>query len=146
MGDLRTVTERAQGFLAANFSTKLGDRPGLFFVDAGSTTVKVIISQAADQPDGPVWINVMAGLLFGASPTPELFKHTALHADDYRMEHLSAFENDEGLIDIWFTHDLLGDFLDEDELGFAVGGVAGRGDELDDELQRQFGGKRVADL
>ncbi len=45
-----------------------------------------------------------------------------------------------------WTHTLLGDYLDEEELHNAVGAVVTTADRLDDELQSRFGGKRSEDL
>ena len=50
------------------------------------------------------------------------------------------FEGDEG-ITVTFSHNLLGDYLDAEELMYAVGGVASSADELDDELVAKFGGR-----
>jgi hypothetical protein len=44
-----------------------------------------------------------------------------------------------------FRYALLADYLDEDELSTAMWSVIGTADELDDELQKQFGGKRWVD-
>lgn len=46
---------------------------------------------------------------------------------------------------IFFTHSLLGDYLDEDELVRAVTGMLVVADEIDDELEKQFGGRRFHD-
>jgi hypothetical protein len=43
---------------------------------------------------------------------------------------------------IGYSHSLLGDYLDEEELGRAVGGMLFVADNLDDELEKQFGGSR----
>jgi hypothetical protein len=44
-----------------------------------------------------------------------------------------------------YKYVLLADFLDEDELSTALWAVIYTADELDDELQKQFGGKRYID-
>ena len=85
-------------------------------------------------------INVEAPLLFKVKATPELFKHVALHADDYIFGHLSAKETDDGVM-VLFTHSLLGDYLDSEELASTVIGILGVGNSIDDELQKQFGGE-----
>lgn len=43
---------------------------------------------------------------------------------------------------VWFIHNLLGDFLDEDELVTAVQMVAQQADEHDDVIRDVFGGRR----
>lgn len=44
-----------------------------------------------------------------------------------------------------FSHTLLGDYLDEKELGHGVFGILQGANEWDDELQKKFGGKRWVD-
>ena len=44
-----------------------------------------------------------------------------------------------------FSHTLLGDYLDPEELRSAIGAVATTGNDLDDEVQDRFGGERWAD-
>jgi Putative bacterial sensory transduction regulator len=81
--------------------------------------------------------------LFGLAPTPELFRHVALHADDWHFGHLSLTENrDDDRLKLWLTHSLLGDYLDVEELKTAVATMAKTADQLDDELRATFGGDR----
>ena len=113
---------------------------GLFAVDSGSARVLVLCDEwaGADQ----TLVHVFAPLLQGVKPSPELYEHVALHADDYLFGHLSARPEDDGTIAVMFTHVMLGDYLDPEELKHAVGGVLAPADILDDELQARFGGKR----
>jgi Putative bacterial sensory transduction regulator len=90
-------------------------------------------------------VNVICPVLFECPASPELYEHIALHADDYLFGHLSAQKADDGTISIYFTHTLLGDYLDPDELKHAVGGVVTTADQLDDQLKARFGGKRFHD-
>ena len=81
-------------------------------------------------------------LLYGVTGTDELFRHVALHSDDWHFGHLSLTENDDGHYKLWFTHSLLGDYLDVEELKTAVATMAKAADGLDDELKDSFGGER----
>ena len=84
--------------------------------------------------------------LFEVPLTPELYKHVAIHADDWWFGHLFVVPNEEtGLGTVVARHVLMGDYLDKDELLYAVKGVAGSGDDIDDRLKEQFGGKRYED-
>ena len=85
-------------------------------------------------------------LLFEVPLTPELYKHVAIHADDWWFGHLFVVPNEEtGLGTVVARHVLMGDYLDKDELLYAAKGVAGSGDDIDDRLKEQFGGKRYED-
>jgi hypothetical protein len=44
-----------------------------------------------------------------------------------------------------FRHAILGDFLDEDELMTSLAAVVTTADELDEQLQKMFGGRRAID-
>ena len=89
---------------------------------------------------------VSCSLLFEVPLTPELYKHIAIHADDWWFGHLFVVPNEEtGLGTVVARHVLMGDYLDKDELIYAVKGVAGSADDLDDRLREQFGGKRYED-
>ena len=88
-------------------------------------------------------VRISLPLLFGLAPTPELFRHVALHADDWHFGHLSLTERaDDGRLTLWLTHTLLGDYLDVEELKTAVATMARTADSLDDELRSTFGGER----
>lgn len=93
------------------------------------------------EEDTLVTINVP--LLYGVTPTPELFRHVALHADGWYFGHLSVSQPEgEDRVKLWLSHALLGDYLDVEELKAAVAAVANTADGLDDELRASFGGQR----
>ena len=91
--------------------------------------------------DGPTVVHLEAPLLFDVPESDDLFEFIALHADDYVFGHLSARRTKDGIL-VMFTHTLLGDYLDAEELIQAAVAVVGVGNELDDDLQRTYGGTR----
>ena len=105
----------------------------------GSAHVFVRCSPFGDD-ESVVFISIP--LLFGLEPSQELFRHVGLHADDWHFGHLSLTETDDGDYKLWFTHSLLGDYLDVEELKTAVATMAKAADGLDDELKATFGGER----
>lgn len=77
-------------------------------------------------------------------PSPELFKYIAIEGQQYFFGHLRYVPDvDQGLLS--FEQTLLGDYLDSDELMSSLAALANTGNELDEELQRRFGGKRFID-
>lgn len=86
-------------------------------------------------------VQITAPVLFEVPPTPELFEYVATNADNWLFGHLSA-TRDEGTVHIFITHTLLGDYLDAEELRAAAFGIAISTNELDDEMQQRFGGRR----
>jgi hypothetical protein len=76
--------------------------------------------------------------------TPELFKYIAIEGQQYYFGSLRYLPDvEQGLVS--FEQTLLGDYLDSDELMSALAALASTGNDLDDELQKRFGGKRFVD-
>lgn len=86
------------------------------------------------------WVVITIPVLVGLQETPELLDFVA-HDDDYIFGHLYLERWEEGTT-LMFGHSLLADYLDEAELGHAVGGMITSADRLDDELKGRFGGHR----
>ena len=77
-------------------------------------------------------------------PSPELFKYIAIEGQQYFFGHLRYVPDvDQGLLS--FEQTLLGDYLDSDELMSSLAALANTGNELDEVLQKRFGGKRFVD-
>ncbi len=141
MADKALVKAKVQGFLADGWSAKLhGDG---FVLELESAVMEVRVAQREDTPDGRVLIYLSSPFLWNVPATPEVFKYVALNADNYTFGHLSAYEDDHGSLTLYFSHTLLGDYLDQEELDTAIGAVLNTANDLDDELQKQFGGKRT---
>ena len=138
-GDVAAARAKVQQYLTQNFNNINVDADGNHSLRNGSTRM-FVRTQTQDHLD---WTAVILEipLLNKVKETTAVFEHIALHADDYIFGHLSVTRGDEGLI-IWFSHSLLGDYLDEAELCRAVGGMLSLADDLDDALQAEFGGDR----
>jgi len=137
--NVSAVKDKVQRIVASRFSHVELRENGDVSLRQNSAQVFVKCWSSAD--DGPVFITLTVPLLLRVQPSPELFKHIALHADDLVYGHLSAFEDEKG-VNIVFSHLLLGDYLDEQELFAACTEVLANADALDDELKAKFGGLR----
>ena len=84
-------------------------------------------------------------MLCGVPLTPELYKWVATEGQAYFFGHPGVVERENGLGDIHFRHNLLGDFLDPEELKWGVLALGDTADDLDDELQARFGGKKFTE-
>jgi hypothetical protein len=105
-----------------------------------------LVVDVIDQDDR-VLVKVAAPIAFGVSTSPELFEWLARHCGDHFFGSFEIFDDDDGgtvTFGIYYT--LLGDYLDPAELSAAVSAVAGAADELDDDVTKQFGGRRYTDL
>lgn len=115
-----------------------------------STQVRVQVVDWGTNSDGDPrsLVRVAAPILWGVRPSAELYEWVAREGGGYLFGHVVVFDDGEnpGSVFLLMTHTLLGDFLDEEELSAAMWGVLSTADNLDDELQQRFGGKRLADL
>lgn len=141
MSDVETVKQKVEAFLTSQGRVGL-DSDGDYSLGAGSTRVFVRVGA---HPNGKATtVFVMAPVLIGAPATPELYEYVAT-TDTYIFGRLVAIKSQTGDVNVFFSHMLLGDYLDREELLYAVGGVASSADDMDEELQAKFGGKRFSE-
>ena len=138
-GDVVATRAKVQQYLTQNFRDINVDKDGDYSLRRGSTRMFVSI-RTHDDGDW-TWVTLQIPVLLKVEETPAVFEYVALHSDDYIFGHLSASRSDDGLA-IVYSHSLLGDYLDEEELARAVGGMLYVADKIDDELEKQFGGVR----
>lgn len=142
--DLDLLTTKVQRILAGFLSdVRLADKGG-FMVAYESTMVVVSPRQMDDERTSVVLYALMNQ---NVPATPELFKWVATNTDEYMFGHigLHMLEGDDPKCNLVFSHTLLGDYLDPEELRSAIGAVANTANRLDDEVQNRFGGERWAD-
>ena len=90
-------------------------------------------------------VNVYAIATIDVPPSEALFRFLALNPDAALFGHLGAVER-EGVIDVLFSHRLLADSLDKEELEQTVATVATTANEVDDVIVQRFGGRRYRDV
>ncbi|MDR2379226.1 MAG: YbjN domain-containing protein [Bifidobacteriaceae bacterium] len=140
MGNLDQLRGTIQRHLQSVFNQITIDSDGDFSAQLGSSRLFIRPETAGSDDDAPTIVSLWVILLRNVADSPELYEHIAFHADDYRFGHLSLHRADDGSVTVLFTHQLLGDYLDEAELGFAATAMLHTADGLDDKLQAQFGG------
>jgi hypothetical protein len=138
-GSIEETHEAVLAILAQNAELEMHDEGGIISVPRGSTEVFVLIEEILD---GHSWIVLTSPLLRDVSPSAAMFEYVALQADRFRWGHLSARRHEDGTVSLWLTYGLLGTYLHEDELKLALETLARAADEVDDVLQRRFGGTR----
>lgn len=113
---------------------------GNLWLRQGSTLVVINIADWGERTlvrlAAPVALNI-------TQVTPEL---TRFLAEKNHQLLFGKFSLDTQGNGVWYEHVLLGDYLDAEELVVAVAAIALTADELDEEVARLSGGKRVADL
>ena len=131
------VTAKVQRILTQEFGRVSVDSSGAFLVEEGSATAFI---QCVDL-EGMVVVELCAYVLVDVPLTSELFRYAALEAG-HVFGHMSVLDDERSDLGILtFSHTLLGDFLDKEELLVALEWVLGTADEVDDELQARFGGE-----
>lgn len=130
------VKAKVQRILTEEFGTVSIDRDGDFSVTYGSAMAFITFADLEQF----VVVEIAAYVLSDVPVTPELLRYAALEGG-HVFGHMSVLVDDGGDTGtLVFSHTLLGDFLDKDELLLALEWVAGTADDVDDELQAQFGG------
>lgn len=125
MATVEQTTMKVQRLLTGPLGLKIGLERDIFsivFSDL-STSVQIRIHEwVKDQEGEPQTLVLISSLILkDVKPSAALFEWVV------------------------FSHTLLGDYLDEKELGHGVFGILQGANEWDDELQKKFGGKRWVD-
>ena len=100
-----------------------------------------VIANAQDFPDKP-FVEVVAFVLFDVKDDINIYKYLMTDGSYIfnKWEVLPGESN--GTINLFLTSRVLIEDLDPSELGFAIMSTALIANEIDEELQKKFGGKR----
>ena len=125
-----------------------GERIGVRFTDT-STQVNVRVIDWGKGKDGEprTLVRVTSPVLREVKATPELYRDILSLERRMWFGHIEVDDdaNHPGMVYLTMCHTLLGDYLDEAELGTALFGVLNAADGMDEDMQKKFGGKRWAD-
>ena len=141
MSDLSELKEKVQRILAANWRSELG-RDGGFFVRGESTGcyIECFDSESNDWN----YVHFYSYVLLDVPITDEFLRYVA--STEMTFGGFTVHFSESGdMGDLIFSHTILGNYLDSEELNLALGSVFFTADRLDDELQQRFGGQRSID-
>ena len=151
MANVDQTMMKVQRLLTGPMALKIqlqGDTIGVVFTDS-STQVHIRIIDWGKGKDGEPrsLVRVSSPILRGVKPAPALYEYIAREAPRLWFGNIAVWDDEEspGMVSLTLGHTLLGDYLDEEELRSAMFGVLNSADELDDVLQKRFGGKRWVD-
>jgi hypothetical protein len=123
--------------------------PDVDFVDEGpgawgarneSVLVKVIVN-TEDFPEKP-YVDVIAFVLINVKDDIKLYKYLMTEKSyNFNKWEVETGE-DNGTVNVYLTARVLIDDLDASELNFAIMSTAVIADGIDEEIQKEFGGKR----
>jgi hypothetical protein len=94
--------------------------------------------------EGSTVVMVFAITNVELTPAPELYEYVALHSDDWVFGHM-GMSISEGKAGITFSHTLLADRLDPEELQATVAAVAVTANEIGEKVKAQFGGRLLSE-
>jgi len=139
MADAQMVKNRIQQILIEHDLTVTLTPKG-FSVPFDSTAVMINVVEQETRTLVMMYVPVLREV----PPSAELFKYIAIEGQQYYFGSLRYVPDvEQGLVS--FEQTLLGDYLDADELWTALVALANTGNQLDEELQKRFGGKRLVD-
>jgi len=148
MANVDQTMMKVQRLLTGPMALKIqlqGDTIGVVFTDS-STQVHIRIIDWGKGKDGEPrsLVRISSPILRGVKPAPALYEYIAREAPRLWFGNIAVWDDEEspGMVSLTLGHTLLGDYLDEEELRSAMFGVLNSADELDDVLQKRFGGKR----
>jgi hypothetical protein len=141
--ELDLLTVKVQRILADFLSdVRLNDRGG-FMIPYEST---MVVCEPRNLEGDRTAVLIFALMNQMVPVTPALFEWVATNTDNFMFGHIGMRVTEDGKhANLVFTHTLLGDYLDPEELKQAVGAIATTADELDEEIQDRFGGERWVD-
>lgn len=140
MGDLAATRERIQSYLTADGPVMV-DSDGKWLKDIGSTRVFI---DARMHSNGEAALCVVTGIIaWEVPPTPQMWEYAVREAGGYYFGHVIVWDDADipGTVDVAFRHTLLADYLDKEELMYAVWAVGSTADDLDEDFVARFGGR-----
>jgi hypothetical protein len=152
MADVDTTMMKVQRILTGPMGLRISLQGSTLSVTFNNSSTRVNLSftdwglNKAGDPS--TLIGVSAPLLWEVEPTPAVFEWIAREGGKFYFGHVTAYDDTSapGKVFLLMSHTLLGDYLDEEELHWALYTLLQTADKLDDELKEKFGGKRLADF
>ncbi|RLT30440.1 MAG: hypothetical protein DWI54_06380 [Chloroflexi bacterium] len=147
MPTVEQVRNKVLRMMAKNFEITTTDDETIM-VRHESSILSVEVKEWIKDNDGMNTVVVLsASILWNAKRTPALYEWVATTGQSFLWGRVASNLSDVSTeTHLNFEHNLLGDNLDEPELVSVVLALLSKANELDDELQKKFGGKRTADL
>lgn len=133
------VKAKVQRILTSNGSVRLG-RNGEFILDHNSATLIVEVEDGFG--DDGVIISFVVPMVEDVPLTNALYEWIATDGQDFRIGGTFLLKDDDGKTgSVYFRYAIVGDDLDESELMTSVYVLLFSCDDLDDTLQKRFGGQ-----
>jgi hypothetical protein len=151
MSSVDTVFMKVQRILTGHYKLKVqldGDSLLVAFSDMSTTALVRVVEWGTNAGgESQSLVRIECPILVDVPATPALYEWVARNSALRHFGAIRLWDGEESSkVHLSMTHTLLGDTLDPEELGTALFLTLRDADQLDDELQKQFGGQRIADL
>ncbi|HEX2206166.1 MAG TPA: hypothetical protein VHG93_00675 [Longimicrobium sp.] len=152
MADVDTTMMKVQRILTGPMGLRIslqGNTISVTFTGSSTRVSLTFTDWGTNKAGDPsTLVGVSAPLLWEVDPSPALFEWIAKEGGKFYFGHVTAHDDSSapGKLFLLMSHTLLGDYLDEEELHWALYTLLQTADKLDDELKEKFGGKRLADF
>src|SRR4051812_43902875 len=141
MADVDMTMMKVQRLLTGPMGLRIslqGSTISVTFTDS-STRVNVNFTDWGQNKAGDpsTLVGLSAPLLWEVDPTPAVFEWIARNGGKFYFGHVTAYDDTDapGKLFLNMSHTLLGDYLDEEELHWALHSLLSTADKLDDELK-----------
>ena len=142
MADKNEVRMQVQRYLEKNLDV-LEVRGENFFVNFGSSGCQISCTEWGETS---VIVKLLAYVLGEVPITDDLWIALGKMSGEHVFGVLHAVPDQGGdTCTLYFGYNLVGDTLDEGELMWSLSALVKTADDLDDELQERFDGRRLAD-
>lgn len=132
------LKERVRSILTDMLGLIEIDQDGDFRISIDSAAVFVRVVELEDLNV----IHIFSQVLTEVPLSGELYRWVATEGQQFLFCNASVREVDDHTGVVEFQYNILGDYLDAEELRMAVRAVVSVAEEKDDELQARFGGRR----
>lgn len=139
MATADAVRSKVQRMLTNRFGSVKIDKSNRFVIPFESAVTFVEVEQWTDDQ---TIVRIVCPMIVDVRITPELTRWIAVDGQKFRFGNTALNPNDDGKTGwVYFSHNLLGDDLDEPELMDALDAIVITGNRLDNKLKDLFGGE-----
>jgi hypothetical protein len=147
MPTVEQVKNKVLRMMAKNYNITMADDGDVILRHESAALTVSVLEWQPDREGRNTVIQVSAPILWEVKRTAALYEWVATTGQEFIFGRTACnVSADSALTNIMFEHNILGDNLDEPELVATVTALISTANDLDDELQQKFGGKRTSDL
>jgi len=141
------VKNKVLRMMAKHYNVSTDDDGDVILRHESAALIVSVSEWHPDEEGRNTVVQVSAPILWEVKRTAALYEWVATTGQSYLFGRTACNAGaDASLTNVAFEQNILGDNLDEPELVATVTSLISTANNLDDELQKKFGGKRTSDL